>query len=126
MNRLLKCITLVGSSVAVLGVPAGSASAATTELTATTSAQVVRSGPYTGRSCGPDQKAKIWTTATGSGYVQGDYAYPGAYGGTAFYFYKHSTGSQSSFTRTKGRSVYWYMVTTTGSARVTGHGVKCQ
>lgn len=78
---------------------------------------------YTGVSCGPDQRAVIWTQSSGSGSVGGDYAYPGTFS-TQYSYYIHSTGSDS--TRAPGRTVYRYTVTPRNGAKVISHGVKCQ
>jgi hypothetical protein len=79
---------------------------------------------YPGRSCGPDQRAVIWTNATGSGYINGQYAYYRSDGGISFSSLRHGTGSRS--TVTPRRTVDSYDLVAGGGARLVSHGVSCQ
>ena len=81
---------------------------------------------YPGISCGPDQHAVISTYATGSGYVNGQYAYSvgGPGGGVRFAGFRVGTGSHSIVV--PSRSLDSYDVVAGGGARLVSHGTSCR
>jgi hypothetical protein len=79
---------------------------------------------YPGISCGPDQRAVISMVISGSGTINGEYAY-GSGGGIAFGGFTYK-GAGSHSTTTPSRVLNSYDWGTSGSVKVVSRGVSCR